>query len=200
MSDTITLGNFTFEIDDLPEEIPLGGEQMIAVRKFPGGQKDVQVFGVQPKNPSWSAQFNYTNAIDKLRAVYQMFTAGNIIPLQIGSELQTRYVIIRNFEWTYKSFICIPYTIELEIVTQPQSILIPNNTASPNGTTDTTQNIASPPEDTSQQQTYVIQSGDTLWAIAQQYYGDGSLYRKIADANGIENPDDITVGTSIVIP
>lgn len=50
------------------------------------------------------------------------------------------------------------------------------------------------------QQTYTVQGGDTLWAIAERYYGDGSQYMKIATANGIANPDLINVGQQLVIP
>lgn len=50
------------------------------------------------------------------------------------------------------------------------------------------------------QQTYTVESGDTLWAIAERYYGDGNQYMKIAQANGIANPDLINVGQVLVIP
>lgn len=49
-------------------------------------------------------------------------------------------------------------------------------------------------------QTYVVAGGDTLSAIAQKFYGDPNLYTKIAEANGIENPDLINVGQELRIP
>jgi nucleoid-associated protein YgaU len=45
-----------------------------------------------------------------------------------------------------------------------------------------------------------VVSGDTLWAIAERFYGDGSQYPKIASANGIANPDLIMVGQQLTIP
>jgi nucleoid-associated protein YgaU len=48
--------------------------------------------------------------------------------------------------------------------------------------------------------TYTVVSGDTLWAIAQHFYGDGSKYRVIADASGIPNPDLIYPGQVLTIP
>ena len=48
--------------------------------------------------------------------------------------------------------------------------------------------------------TYTVQSGDTLWAIAERYYGDGNQYMKIASANSIANPDLINPGQVLVIP
>jgi putative chitinase len=47
---------------------------------------------------------------------------------------------------------------------------------------------------------HVVKSGDTLSAIAKQYYGDTSRAKDIAKANGIENPDRIQVGWTLVLP
>ena len=48
--------------------------------------------------------------------------------------------------------------------------------------------------------TYTVVSGDTLWAIAERFYGDGSKYQVIADASGISNPDLIHPGDELTIP
>lgn len=48
--------------------------------------------------------------------------------------------------------------------------------------------------------TYTVESGDTLWAIAERFYGDGNRYQSIADANGIANPDLIQPGQVLTIP
>lgn len=49
---------------------------------------------------------------------------------------------------------------------------------------------------------YVIKSGDTLWSIAKKYYGNGSKYTKIHNANKskISNPSLIYPGQKLVIP
>ncbi|MCW2561880.1 MAG: hypothetical protein JWQ31_440, partial [Mycobacterium sp.] len=49
-------------------------------------------------------------------------------------------------------------------------------------------------------QTYTVVSGDTLWAIAERFYGDGSKYQVIADASGVSNPDLIHPGQVLTIP
>ena len=56
--------------------------------------------------------------------------------------------------------------------------------------------------DTQQQQTYTVQSGDSLWKIAKNHYGDGSHYMQIFYANRdkIKDPDMIQVGQELVIP
>jgi hypothetical protein len=48
--------------------------------------------------------------------------------------------------------------------------------------------------------TYTVVSGDTLWAISERFYGDGSKYQAIADASGIANPDLIHPGQELTIP
>ncbi|HMZ14907.1 MAG TPA: LysM peptidoglycan-binding domain-containing protein [Mycobacterium sp.] len=48
--------------------------------------------------------------------------------------------------------------------------------------------------------TYTVVSGDTLFAIAERFYGDGNRYPEIAAASGIANPDLINVGQVITIP
>lgn len=49
---------------------------------------------------------------------------------------------------------------------------------------------------------YTVREGDCLWSIAKSYYGDGSKYMKIYNANKdkIKNPDLIMDGWKLVIP
>jgi nucleoid-associated protein YgaU len=56
------------------------------------------------------------------------------------------------------------------------------------------------PEPEPAPRTYTVVSGDTLWAISERFYGDGSKYQVIADASGISNPDLIQPGQVLTIP
>ena len=47
---------------------------------------------------------------------------------------------------------------------------------------------------------YQVKWGDTLWDIAQSYYNNPWLYKRIATANNIKNPDHIVAGTILTIP
>lgn len=49
---------------------------------------------------------------------------------------------------------------------------------------------------------YTIESGDTLWAIADKFLGNGAKYTEIFEANRevIEDPDKIFPGQKIRIP
>jgi nucleoid-associated protein YgaU len=52
-------------------------------------------------------------------------------------------------------------------------------------------------------QTYVTQPGDSLWSIAEQFYGDGSQWPKIYAANKQvigDDPNAIYGGMTLTIP
>ena len=82
---------------------------------------------------------------------------------------------------------------------------IPTPTPSPTPSRSPTQSAAptaaptvtptAPPP--SPQETYVVQQGDTLAAIAQRF---GTTVSALQAANGIENPDQIVIGQVLVIP
>lgn len=60
----------------------------------------------------------------------------------------------------------------------------------------------SPQQASSSQRTYTVKKGDCLWNIAKQFYGNGSAYTKIYDANTkkIADPHWIYPGQVFVIP
>ncbi len=47
---------------------------------------------------------------------------------------------------------------------------------------------------------YVVKKGDTLWAIARRFLGDGRRYKEIAAASGVRNPNLIFPGQKLRIP
>lgn len=49
-------------------------------------------------------------------------------------------------------------------------------------------------------QVYTVVAGDTLWGIAERFYGDGNKYQVLVDANAISNPDLIHPGQMLTIP
>jgi nucleoid-associated protein YgaU len=62
---------------------------------------------------------------------------------------------------------------------------------------------ASPePTEAADSSTYTVQSGDTLWKIAEEAYGSGGEYMKIFEANRdqLDNPDLIRPGQVLKIP
>ena len=51
-------------------------------------------------------------------------------------------------------------------------------------------------------QYHEVKKGDTLWKIAEKYYGDGNLYKQIFEANRdiLKKPDVIKIGQKLHIP
>lgn len=49
-------------------------------------------------------------------------------------------------------------------------------------------------------QTEVVKKGTTLWALAVKHYGKGEDWRKIAKANGIQDPKKLKEGMVLQIP
>jgi 5'-nucleotidase/UDP-sugar diphosphatase len=47
---------------------------------------------------------------------------------------------------------------------------------------------------------HVITAGDTLWDLAKTYYGDATMWEKIAEANPSVESGDLTIGETLTIP
>lgn len=45
-----------------------------------------------------------------------------------------------------------------------------------------------------------VRGGDSLWLIADEEYGDPGKWRRIAEANDIENPRDLRPGRRLIVP
>ncbi len=47
---------------------------------------------------------------------------------------------------------------------------------------------------------YVVKNGDTLWGIADKYYGSGISWDTIASKNNIHDPQSLSSGVALIIP
>lgn len=77
-----------------------------------------------------------------------------------------------------------------------------NSENSNNSTNRTTENA---PEPAGENKTHKVSKGDSLWSIAQKFYGDGSQYTKIKEANkdkyaSLKNNNIIYTNMELVIP
>ena len=52
----------------------------------------------------------------------------------------------------------------------------------------------------SNDKTYTVESGDTLWSIAQRYYGNGAKYPLIMQANNLTDTFRLRIGMVLIIP
>lgn len=141
------------------------------------------------------------------------FTAGTIpsptscvtqIEAMRNSDTPCRVIItdVLNMECTIESFTYgerdatgdIYYTISIQEYKKP----IAQTVSSAGGESTRT---AKKPEESSGK-TYTVKKGDCLWKISKQFYGKGSEYSKIYDANKniISDPNKIYVGQVLTIP
>ena len=63
-----------------------------------------------------------------------------------------------------------------------------------------TESAAKTEKVTAKSDKYTVKEGDNLVKIALQTYGDSYAWKRIADANGITNPDQLEVGKILIIP
>lgn len=70
------------------------------------------------------------------------------------------------------------------------------------GSTQSPEPVVVTTETSAEQRIHTVESGDTLWKIAQRYYGDGSEYPRIFEANRdiLDDPDKIFPGQELKIP
>jgi len=47
---------------------------------------------------------------------------------------------------------------------------------------------------------HVVASGDNLWDLAKTYYGDATMWTKLAEANPSANPKNLVIGETLSIP
>lgn len=92
------------------------------------------------------------------------------------------------------------FTMEIKEIRVASRPLVVKTVAAKKTTASGKQQITK--KSTSTTRTYTVKQGDTLWAISKKYYGKGSQYPKIANANKdkIKNPNLIYPKWVLVIP
>ena len=125
------------------------------------------------------------------------FTASN----EITDDISLR-VLVKNVEMTEKAGEEGDYYLTLTLIEYkpPGKRYVAVQTAGETVKQEETAEEETNPAVT-ENKTYTVQSGDTLWGIAKQFYGDGNQYSKIASANtAITNPNLIYPGQVLNIP
>lgn len=122
----LTLGPITFANFEIPERIPFGGRQMLAVHKLLGGQRVVQSMGRDDNDYSWEGIFMGSTATFRARYLDSLRIAGNQLNLTYS---QFNYAVkIKEFEGDFERFYQIPYRITVTVVqdlNQPFNVLLP---------------------------------------------------------------------------
>lgn len=189
----VALGDFEFREFEKPDIILRGGEQMLAVRQFPGGNVSIQNMGPSYRPINWSGMFIGSDAYDRMMAVGLMRTSGRAV--QFNTDKFSFPVMIRDFYPDYKSDLRIPFSITLVHVVDQRS-------GSSSLLVDSVDKAADSYESQNpvekQGKTYVVQEGDSLWRIAltQTESKDPNQWERIYQ----DNLDVIADGPNIIRP
>src|SRR6185312_9060002 len=112
--DPVILGPVVFDAFEVPEVIPWGGSQSIAIHKLPGGERIIDAMGRDDAPLSWSGIFLGPQAISRARLLDALRIAGDVLTLTWGG--LSYQVVIREFRPDYKKFSHLPYRITCEVL------------------------------------------------------------------------------------
>ena len=186
------LGDFVFDI--APErEIDIDDGREIAKLDVPGGAPRYQDMGPSEKIASWSGILEGNNAYEQSKKIEALMYKG-WIPWRYGTISET--VRIKSFKKKIIRFDRIRYSIELIVKTNNPAV----KTATNKVASSTSVKSSTDKDKGTSQRTYIVRQGDTLWELAEKYYGKGTLWEQIAKANKIKNPRALKVGQKIIIP
>ena len=114
MTVILTLGGVIFDGFEIPENIPFGGKQALAVKKLPGGSRFVDAMGADHRDIAWSGRFRGASAESRARILDGYRIGGKQYLLQWSTY---RYqVIVESFEPDYHQPFEIPYSISCFVV------------------------------------------------------------------------------------
>lgn len=118
----LTLGGVDFQDFEVPDSIKAGGKQALSVHKYPGGIRTVDTSGPDDNPIAWSGTFLDGNAELRCQQLDTMRRQGSVVPVTWSS--YSYLVIVESFDWDFKRFYQIPYSISLTVAqdqTQPFS-------------------------------------------------------------------------------
>lgn len=93
--ETFKLGDVELQGFEVPELVPLGGDQAHAVKDFPGGYRQVQSFGYHRRPLTWSGILVGPEALKRHQALEALCDSGEAVLWSFGNQLAdvlvTRY-------------------------------------------------------------------------------------------------------------
>ncbi len=123
MSDiTLLLGPIAFQDFEVPSRITFGGAQRLAIHRLPGGARIIDALGRDDAELSFAGIFSGTDATLRARAIDELRSAGQPLPLTWNVFFYT--VIIETFEADYRAEHWIPYRIRCTVLRDEASALI----------------------------------------------------------------------------
>ena len=150
----------------------------------------------EPITISIKGQIVGKNAKKNLKKIQDLHHKGKYVKY-VGQNILSKAIII-SFDTSHPNTIyggC-SFTMEIREIRVAKSPFVVKNNENISGEVQIT------PQSKETVRTYTVKAGDTLWAIAKNYYGSGAKYTKIAEANKdqIKDPNLIYVGWVLKIP
>ena len=155
---------------------------------------------------SFNAYSNVPKPYDIVRYFKEWKNKGTVVRVILTGTDINQSMYITNFSYGEKDGTGdVYYSIDL-LEYRPITIPKYNNNNDNSDNSDREDNNKDKEEDNkTTQKTHKVKKGDSLWAIAQKYYGKGSLYPKIKEANKTKYPslvknNIIYVNWELIIP
>ena len=132
MADTrIQLGDFVFADMEVPEVMPLGGSQRLAVHNFPGGARTIQAMGSDHAPIQWSGLMLGGTALARANTLDAMRILGAAVPLSFFDSLYS--VVIERFEFRVEKYYKVAYSITCAVASYDSAPAAPRGTTSFDG-------------------------------------------------------------------
>ncbi len=111
----LSLGDVTFADFEIPDSLPLGGAQALAVQTLPGGRRVIDAMGPEEADICWQGRFRGANGAMRARRLDTMRSQGDAVTLVFG-EFRRR-VAIKAFLFDIgHNGLEIPYRITLSVL------------------------------------------------------------------------------------
>lgn len=110
----VTLGPVVLQSIEVPDRIPVGGAQMLAVHKLPGGQRVLDAMGRDDSDLAWSGILSDAGAESRMQLLDSLRQSGTPIQLTFGQSSFT--VVVCHFMADYERANWIPYSISCTVV------------------------------------------------------------------------------------
>lgn len=176
--------------------------RVVALR-IPGAPPVLQDLGEEETVMRWEGSLVGDNAYRDAIRLESLKDSGAEVRVTLpGFNELNKIVRVRKFDWRLRRADRVDYSIELVAVIPPPVVVgAPPPVAQGTGA-DAGQGATATTEEANESSavTHVVQLGDTLWALARRYLGDGRRWTEIADSNGVLDPRKLQVGQELVIP
>jgi hypothetical protein len=190
------LGTYVF--DPPPKEsLDFDMEREIAKLTPPGGSPVYQDMGMSEKTISFTGTLYAVDAWRVSEEIERMWWSGRELDLTYG-DIHKRVRIKKyspklkrkdRVDYSISLIVCFPYNSHPDLENYFGGLYGGDDGGGQAATLQSTMD-----------KEYTIKSGDTLWQLAVNTFGDGSKWGVIAQANGITNEYGLQVGQSIRIP